>query len=75
MVIEESMVLSMYVLFGGVLIVVGVVSFNVGVGVGVGRRSISRAGAESVGLIGSHFYGWLEQGIKIGQFKANGSGQ
>ena len=73
MVIAEFMGLSTYVLFGVLLIGVGLVSFNTGVG--VERRSIPRAGAESVGSIGSHFYGWLEQGIKIGQFKINGFGQ
>lgn len=55
MVIEEFMGLSTYVLFGILLIGVGLASFNTGVG--VGRRSIFRAGAESVGSIGSHFYG------------------
>ncbi len=60
MVIAESMGLSTYVLSGVLLIGVGLVSFNTGVG--VGRRSIFRAGAESVGLIGSHFYCWLESG-------------
>jgi len=53
MVIEELMGLSTYVLYGVLLIGVGLVSFNTGVG--VGRRSISRAGAESVGVIGSQF--------------------
>ena len=73
MVIEELMGLSTYAFSGVLLIGVGLVSFNTGVG--VGRRSIFRAGAESVGSIGSHFYGWLEKGIKKGQFKINGSGQ
>lgn len=73
MVIEEIMGLSTYVLFSVFLIGVGLVSFNARVG--VGRGSIFRAGAESVDSIGSHFHGWLEQSIKIGPFKTNGSGQ
>ena len=58
MVIEEFMSLSTYMFFGVLLIGVGFVSFNTGVG--VGRRSIPRAGAESVSVIGSHVYGWNE---------------
>jgi hypothetical protein len=73
MVIEESMGLSTYELFGVVLIGVGIASFSSGVG--VGRGSIFRAGAESVGSFGSYFYGWLEKSIKNGQFKISGAGQ